>query len=289
MIAGRKFFALVGWAFSLIALAVFIQQMPAGLVGLAAPPASPTGAAGLVQPVNAPANLLPNPDRNSYGIGIFIDANRNPVRKPVKEAFVNLPAMPADFGEMIHLMRTGNFNQIALGLGAAYFKQPEFLPRFEEIGLPYWTRHDLRRWGREGFGVYPAEQQYSLKAGQEISIAAFVHSAYGIETFQGMQLYPFFPQDENAALFFSISIEPLNILLGPTYPIVDANWMHRVVIKIKARNEAPKGSYLIGFNPTLPDAALSNEWSERYGYKFVAGQGMFSIDKPRLAIWVKVG
>lgn len=232
--------------------------------------------------------LYPNPDRDSYGIGIFIDQNRNPVRKPVKEAFVNLPAMPEDFAEKMYSMRSGNFNSIALSLEEAYFKQPEFLAKFEEIGLRYWTGPDLKRWGREGFGIYPADQSHSIKPGKQIYITAFLHSAYGIETFQGLHLYPFFPENENAAKFFSITVEPESILLGPTYPVVDSNWMHRVRIKIKASSEAQPGSYSIGFNTASPQPGLNGEWGKEYGYKYVAGAGMFSIGRPRLRIELRV-
>jgi len=280
-LANRKAIALVASTCLVAALVVLLKGSPIGLVNLA-PAAESTAAA---QP---PANLFPNPDRDSYGIGVFIDANRNPIRKPIKEAFVDLPLMPDDFAEKINSMRSENFNSIALELSEAYYKQPEFLPKFGELGLHYWQAPDLKRWGREGFGVYPAEQQYSLKAGGKVQIAAFVHAAYGIETFQGMQLYPFFPQDENAALFFSITIEPKSILLGPTYPTVDGNWIQKVKIKINASNETPKGNYLVGFNATLPGAEQNAAWQEKHGYKYIAGQGMFSIGTPRLGIWVKV-
>ncbi len=226
----------------------------------------------------------PNPDRDSYGTGIFIDENRNPIRKPVKEAFAELPAMPEDFGEKMHSMDSGLFNSIALGLEEEYYKQPEFLPLFEEIGLRYWQSPDLRRWGKEGFGIYPSERAHKIKPGGELYVTVFVHSAYGIESFQGLRLYSFFPCDKNAERFFSIEIEPENMLVGPTYPIVNRDWMHKVVIKIKASEEAEPGRYLIGFNAASPAAEQDNEWREEHGSMYVSGGGMFSISRPRLSI-----
>ncbi len=278
MLGKKNLAALIALVLLLTALVGCVQETGnAGLAGLAEEAES-----------KAEASLYPNPDRDSYGIGIFIDQNRNPIQKPVKEAFVNLPAMPEDFAEKMHSMRSGNFNSIALGLEEAYFKQPEFLPKFGEIGLRYWLSPDLKRWGREGFGIYPADQSYKIRPGKQIYITAFLHSAYGIETFQGLRLYHFFPEDENLARFFSVAVEPESILLGPTYPIVDGNWMHRVRIKIKASSEAQPGSYSIGFNTASPQPGLNGEWGEKYGYKYVAGAGMFSIGRPRLRIELRV-
>jgi len=231
---------------------------------------------------------IPNPDRSSYGTGLFVDSQGKAVEKPVEEAFVDLPLMPEDFGETIHLMQEGNFDAVAKGLGEEYFKQPEFLPKFEEIGLNYWTKHDTTRWGREGFGIYPSDQTAVVSIGEEIELVAFVHTAYGVETFQGLSLYSFFPEEENAAGIFSVKIEQENILLGPSYPIMDGNWMQKIVIKIKAKENAIPGDYLIGFNAGSPEQDLSKEWAEKFGPKYVSGKGLFSIDRLRLKAIITV-
>ena len=283
----RKFF----WVGSVILLAAAIVSVqisgnPTGALTLAQADGLGTQGEGLGAPP-AQQNPFPNPDRNQYGIGVFPDANRNPVQKPVNEAFANLPAMPGDFGGQMNGIRSGDTT--GLGLGEQYYKQPEFLPQFGQIGLNYWKAPDLKRWGREGFGVYPAEQSYSVKAGNQIYITAFVHSAYGIETWQGMSLAHSFPEDENAAGFFSVDVEPSNFLLGPAYPVMDANWIQKIVIKISALPGTPKGNYLLGFNSDSPEPSLDEKWAAEHKGRYVSGGGMVSIGRPRLGVSLSVG
>jgi len=284
----RKFF----WAGSVILLAAAIVSLqisgnPTGALTLAQVDGLGAQGEGLGAPPGQ-QNPFPNPDRNQYGIGVFPDADRNPVQKPVNEAFANLPEMSEDFGKQMHGVRSGGTTALAPGLGEAYFKQPEFLPEFEKIGLRYWKAPDLKRWGREGFGVYPAEQSHSVKAGNQIYITAFVHSAYGIETWQGMSLAHSFPENGNASEFFSVEAEPKSFLLGPTYPVMDANWIQKIVIKISVRQDTPNGTYLLGFNSDSPEPWLDDKWAAEHRGRYVSGRGMVAIGKPRLGVSLRV-
>ncbi len=224
-------------------------------------------------------------DRDSYGLGIFLNESQQPIKKPIKEAFANLPMLPNDFWEKRNSFESGDFS-IAKQLDENYYLQPEFLPEFKEIGLPYWKNPDLSRWGAYGFGVYPANQNYSIKKEEEITVFAFVHSAYYIQSFQGIKLVVV---DTNTVQEnFVVEIEPENILLGPTYPVIDKKWMHKVAIKIKAKEDTPARIYSIGFDAIAPDAEAESKWSETQSQKYFSGAGNISINRPRLNIFLKV-
>jgi len=231
--------------------------------------------------------LRPNPDRAAYGMGTFIGEGRQPISRPIKEAFSKLPAMPKDFGDKMYFIKEGNFAEETLSLEEAYYKQPEFLPRFEEIGLKYWKSPDLKRWGKEGFGIFPWEQGIEIKPGEKVYITAFLHSAYGIETFQGLRLRPVFGGEEMER-HFKVWVEPENFLLGPSYPEMDANWMQKLVIGVEAGESLKKGNYSIGFEAMEPEAELGEYWAGKYGHLYVAGPGMSGTGKPRLVVYIRM-
>lgn len=225
-------------------------------------------------------------DRQAYGTGIFLDSQGNPVEKPIEEAFVNLPPVPGDFWSKKKAFETGGFSA-AESIGEDYFLQPEFLPEFEEIGLSYWKQPDLERWGAYGFGVYPAEQAISLKRGEQTTVFAFVHSAYYIQSFQGLKLVPV---DSNSLLEdFEIGVLPKNILLGPSWPVFDRMWMHDAAIRIRVRENALPGVYKISFDAENPDKEAEEKWVEKLaGKKYFSGTAQVSISRPRLVVFVQV-
>ena len=247
-----------------------------------------------------------NPDRDAYGTGIFlIDENRNVMEKPIKEAFVLLPGMPGDFAfrvnEMLEIENVRKFKEFTEDLDKSYYKQPEFLPTFESAGLPYWQNPRLEIWGVMGWGIFPADQHLSVSRGREVVTHFYIHSAWGIETFQGVRLYPFFPEqnynssgnlynEQNAeatSKYFEVEVSPENFLLEPTYSIISENWIYRVDVKIGVSGDAEAGTYVLGFNGTSPSPELNERWGSKYERYFVSG-GVSDLGRPRARINITV-
>ncbi|MFH1239818.1 MAG: hypothetical protein V1672_01250 [Candidatus Diapherotrites archaeon] len=222
--------------------------------------------------IEKPKEKIPNPDRELYGTGIFIDENRNTYESEIKNAFVNLPEMPEDFADVKFYLETEGFDFIVPKLTEAYYKQPEFLPNFEQAALPYWENPDLTHWGVYGYGSYPSKLSYVMKKNESLDIYFFVYSAWKIETYQGTKIVPVISDELKEKFDFEIS--PENILLEPTYPKVSENWIYKIRIKITPLETLEKDTYEIRFDFAEPDSELNNGWGEKYKYYFPVGSGI---------------
>lgn len=212
-----------------------------------------------------------NPDRDAYGTGIFIDENRVPYEQKIENVFVNLPEMPSDFAEVKFNLEDGNYDFMVANLTEEYYRQPEFLPNFEQAALAYWKAPDLTHWGVYGYGFYPSKLFYEMRNEQSLDVYFFVHSAWNVETYQGAKIVPVISDELKEKFDFEIS--PENILLEPTYPIVSENWIYKIKATITPKSDLETGAYEFKFDFAKPDSELNSEWGEKYKYYFPVGSG----------------
>lgn len=171
--------------------------------------------------------------------------------------FSDLPAIPANF-TMIKRDLYGNQIKDLSKISDSVYKQPEFYPTWERNGRSWFTEHDYSRWGVHGWGIFPSEISYSISnmsAGDTMEIYSFLHTSWGIETWQGLKIIP-----KYNTTYFNVQTVPEEILLEPTFPKFYYNWTQRLSLNITAKQKIPAGTYSFSFNVISPSDKKNEEW-----------------------------
>ncbi|MFH1664422.1 MAG: hypothetical protein ABH986_06520 [archaeon] len=196
--------------------------------------------------------------RESYGISSAV--------------FSELPVPPSDFNKIVSLFHQGKFSD-ELFFSEKYFSQPEFYPSFLGNGLNYWQNPSTTHYGAYGYGSYPIKKTVVIKAGEKIKAKFFVHSGYGVRSFQGIQL--------NAVTeyknFFLVSIKDPVFLLEPNFPKFRKEWAKEVELNIEAKEKTPEGMYEVKVFVSSPPEEFSYKWSKEHEKYFDAAE--FSTGK----------
>lgn len=169
---------------------------------------------------------------------------------------INLPEKPSDFKIIQRDVYSGAFPDICR-LEKEYYLQPEFYPNWENQKSFMYDNHDFTRWGVYGYGAYPAKsgiQVENLKAGEKITFCTFLKTSYGIETYQGIQIEP------ESNKYFNVVVDPSIMLLNPTFPEFNENWVKKITITIIAKQDIPIGTYNIGFDIVNPPKDIEKEF-----------------------------
>ncbi len=228
------------------------------------------------------------PNRDTYGIPM--------------EVFEEMPLVPDDFGTMAYMFEIGKWKDLKY-FTEGYYKQPEFYPGFEKTGLRWWLEPDPSSWGVIGWGAYPADIWANTFAGTEFEARTFWHVGWGVQTHQGFQLMPVFPQsskDQNGLVFntqdpaivskyFDVSFDKKVFLLGPAYPKFDSNWARVVKINVKVHEGTPKGQYVLGLDVGVPPEDIRTEWLKEYKMMyFDASSGGLTLGRPHFRLIINV-
>jgi hypothetical protein len=222
------------------------------------------------------------------------------------EMFSRLPQFPKDFYQIRTLVRTGRITDFG-NLEDRYWMQPEFFPNFEEIGVPLLQHPPKDRWGAYGIAVYPADSVSTIEKGKRLDIFFFIKSNYLVETYQGVNLVPVFPdstsvqsgfqmpggakevkQDpEKTKGYFDIQVEPNPFILEPNFPIYNINGTRKVRITITAKEGTPPGNYIIGLDTDQVPNEYEQQWLKQYLNLYTSG-GMTKIERPYYQAFIQV-
>jgi hypothetical protein len=221
----------------------------------------------------------------------------------ISSVLQKLPPLPEDFYEPRYYMMSGQLSQEALSLlGREYYSQPEWLGySFTESCIPMFLRKaDSTRWTPEGYGTYPHEMIVGLRAGDSIELYAFVHAGCGVENWQGLRIVPSHAKSliglggetiiistEDSKKYISMSVEPDNILLGPSYPLYDPEWIQKVRIIIGVREDTPPGIYGGGFDVATAEPYYEAEWRRTYGGGY-SSKSSFGVSEQQLKVTIYV-
>lgn len=138
-----------------------------------------------------------------------------------------------------------------------YYLRPEFYPNYNIFK----NLTKGKQTGAYGYGAYSSEISFNttrLSTDQYLDVYTFIHSAYGVGTYQGINLTVKSP---DGALFKTI-VDPSDILLSPvniTNP-EDSDWAYRIRIRIIAKKDIPSGEYIFKLKP----GRISPEKQEEY-------------------------
>jgi hypothetical protein len=148
-----------------------------------------------------------------------------------------------------------DFNNIDLTI----WKRPEFYPTWERSGIPTFTDHDYSRWGVHGYGFFPSVESWNahgMMEGDSITFYVFLHTAWGVETWQGMKLIPV----HNNTLF-DVKVTPDEFYLEPTFPVFYPEWTKKIEFTVTAKQEIPIGTHPISVDVSVPDDTKTEVWS----------------------------
>ena len=164
-----------------------------------------------------------------------------------------LPEPPRDFNAVVtHYLNTGTPDESFFS--PKYYLQPEFYPSFIGSGLGYWTAPSTTHWAAYGYGSFPVRKTVDAAVGEKSAVTFFVHSGYGVRSWQGMGFRTIVSGDGNAI----ITIAPSEILLGPSFPSFTAAWAGKITVGITPESA---GSYNVKVFASAPLEASSQKWS----------------------------
>jgi|GEM_PF-1620156 len=190
------------WKLLILAI-LFVGIAYAGCI---APPATKPSA-GNETPEVAPENLSVNitgfnldkypalkQRLEAYGA---VKESKRPDYLP-KEVFQYLPPFPRDFYYIKTMVELGILTDIN-AITMEYYKQPEFYPRFDTIGVEMMQNPTPGRFGMWGFGTYPSEVLLFAKVnettGVETVAYTIFHTSWLVETYQGLKLDAVYPSE----------------------------------------------------------------------------------------------
>lgn len=275
---------------------------------------TPTPYEEVVAPISTPKqNETPNESGLSELEKLMQEVSREKVfeemRRPHREnygipaeVFSELPPIPADFGTMTYMFEIGRWKDLSY-FTEEYYKQPEFYPNFEIAGLRFWKEPNPASWGVIGWGAYPADIWVNTYAGAEFEARTFWHTSWGVQTYQGVKLAPTYPatsadangrifnvQDpEQVSKYFNVTFDEPVFLLSPTYPKFGRDWVRAVKVRVKVKEDTPKGEYVLGVDPVMPPEEVRTEWLLKYKMLyFDAASSGISINRPHFRLIIKV-
>jgi hypothetical protein len=150
----------------------------------------------LVNTTGFDLNKYPELKQRLEGYGAVKESKR-PDYLPA-EVFKFLPKFPRDFYWVKTMVELGLLTDVN-AIPAEYYKQPEFYPRFDTIGVDMMQHPTPGRFGAWGFGTYPSEVLLNAKVnettGVETTAYTIFHTSWLVETYQGMGLTVVYPNE----------------------------------------------------------------------------------------------
>ena len=177
-----------------------------------------------------------------------------------------------------------DFDSVVTGEGAniceleeGYYLQPDFYADSWKVGKPRYTEHDYSRWRVHGYGAYPCYPKVAFasnREGVEKQTCTLYRTAWGIETWQGLELVP------EKSEYFEVVVTPHEVLLPPAFPRFEEGWAKKLNITVKIKNPPPSNAtYKIKINAVAPSKEKSREWKEKVSNK--------EISRPQVEMMIK--
>jgi len=191
------------------------------------------------------------------------------------DVFNELEPFPDDFWEIKRLLSSQSI--MVSQLNESYY-QPEILPMWD-----YWAEivysNNSNTFGSYGIFIYPSLFKINnVQEGDVIDISALIYTNWGIQMYQGAEIYFTYPDHIEVEL-----IKPTNpnILLSPTYPQFLPGWMQLIKIRIHVNEEK---SADVNIAERFPIDEYENEWRETYQPYYTSGSSLISQRIPKCRI-----
>lgn len=221
--------------------------------------------------------------------------------------FRDLPPFPDDFYIIKVMLDSGKIKDMCSKINDTYYKQPEFYPNYQS-GYDMMLNPPEGRIGIQGYGTFPSEAITAINPAETntINTCFFLKTSWFISTWQGMKIVPAYAGNisfyansfsdgsrgatQDSATnqqYFTISTDPVHVLLEPTWGYFYNGWVQKVNLQITVNPNTPKGKYIIGATVVSPDSQHNEDWLWQYktAYVPIGGAG---IDRPLYLIGVEV-
>lgn len=235
--------------------------------------------------------LLPLSTVSTVGI---IDDPYRPIYLFSDEVFKNLPPIPDDFYEIKKLYATQtlqDYDRLTLN----YYLQPEFYPWWFDIANETYTR-DPRIHGKFGAGFYPSKVNITIQQGLTFDLTTLLYTSPGVETYQGtlievsydknlievqiLEPTPTEIESQNPLPHLSFNPEEPSffLLLKPTYPYFNSDWVKKFKIRITALKP---GNTTLTIKNSKPPEEIDNYYIDLYGREnYTSGNTFFGMNLP---------
>ena len=199
------------------------------------------------------------------------------------EVFKNLPPYPPDLPEIRHLYATQTLQDYDR-LTPEYYLQPEFYPWWFGICNKTYTR-DPRIHGKFGAGFYPSKAVITLQKGTEFTLTTLLYTSPGVECYQGTVINLSYDKNKiyveiiepNRTEVPTYDGEEFFLLLKPTYPTFDKEWVKKFKIRIVALSE---GNTTLIIKNEKPPKVIDDYYEDLYGTNYTSGNTFFGLTLP---------
>jgi len=124
--------------------------------------------------------------------------------------FEELPEFPEDFFTISRLVYDGKITDYSR-LSENYWKQPEFYSAWFDIYEARYLNFDEKRWTPEGYGCYPTIKEISTNVrGKSIVVNTYFRTGFDVNSYQGMVVKPYLPENAVSILGNTIFEQPEN-------------------------------------------------------------------------------
>jgi hypothetical protein len=206
---------------------------------------------------------------------------------------------PADFYQKRLMYKYGMLTDMSV-LTDDYWKQPEWDPVFETIGInlivhPPWENMTSPRYGAWGLRINPPEWAYKTNADQVVAYT-FISSDWLVQTYQGIRLSASFPeaitykggsftdgtnavtQGSDVGRYFTVRVETQDcdtceltegsFVLTSAYPQINPDYKRRVKLTVDISPDTPPGKYAVSVTGNKPTQAESEQYYLKYGLMY---------------------
>ena len=220
------------------------------------------------------------------------------------QVFSKLPLFPTDFWPLKLLVEKGKITRMEL-ITESYWRQPEFYPEWDSGCLSGIQHPPTDRFVGFGLAVYPSETIVLSPKNSEFDTYFFLRSTCLMKKLQGVKIVPLWISSSYLALseypdgtrdvsqdpeaikkYFDISVTPDTVLLQPTFPIYENDWVYKIKVHVKVKNP-PSGKYALALDLVAPDEKQSNEWLWKYKNDYVEA-GTHTLGYPWYKVFIEV-
>lgn len=189
------------------------------------------------------------------------------------DVFDNLFYFPEDFFDIKLLLET---QQIMPSTLSFFYYQPELIPSWEYYVEKVYENQ--KQYARYGMSVYPSRFDiFGFEKGTTTKVSTFVYSNFGVQVYQGVEIYLSYDEKKADARLLTNS----TCILSPTYPKFIRGWMQLIEIEITALEQ---GNLTI----SICEDKVSNPeyYKEIYGQNnFTTGGSVLGLRIPRSTIY----
>ncbi len=204
-----------------------------------------------------------------------------------KDIFAELPSPNDEFFTDAQKWADGN-TQSLLEIREETYLQPEFYPTFLDTGIKTWIEAPDAYPSIIGIASVPAEQEAVIQNDtNELETVLFVGTAWGTTHYHGLGFYTTIEPESTSNQKIQVQFEPNNVVVGPTFPVFDKEWVKKVTITISIPEKLEPGTYTIHVWPTEPTRENHEKWSQQYT-NYVSGAGPIINSKGLAELQLKV-